>query len=33
VVVRTDPPEQQSVVTMTLPPHLAELGDYPVASP
>jgi hypothetical protein len=43
VVARTDPQEQEreqererereSVVTMTLPPHLAELGGYPVASP
>ena len=33
VVARTDPQEQESVVTMSLPPHLAELHDFPVASP
>src|SRR5215467_5698018 len=33
VVARTDPQEQESVVTMSLPPHLAELDDFPVASP
>ena len=32
VVARTDPQEQESVVTMTLPPHLADLDDFPVAS-
>ena len=32
VVARTDPQEQESVITMTLPPHLAELGDFPVAA-
>jgi uncharacterized RmlC-like cupin family protein len=33
VVARTDPREQESVVTMSLPPHLAELDDFPVATP
>jgi uncharacterized RmlC-like cupin family protein len=33
VVARTDPQEQESVVTMSLPPHLAELHDFPVATP
>src|SRR6266581_1875770 len=33
VVARTDPQEQESVVTMSLPPHLAELDDFPIASP
>lgn len=33
VVARTDPQEQESVVTMSLPPHLADLDDFPVASP
>src|ERR1700744_5363767 len=33
VVARTDPQEQESVLTMTLPPHLAELHDFPVATP
>src|SRR5258705_13962751 len=33
VVARTDPQEQESVITMSLPPHLAELDDFPVASP
>ena len=33
VVARTDPQEQESVVTLSLPPHLAELDDFPVASP
>ena len=33
VVARTDPQEQESVVTMSLPPHLAELDDFPLASP
>ena len=32
VVARTDPQEQESVVTMSLPPHLAELNAFPVAS-
>ena len=32
VVARTDPAEQESVVTMKLPPHLAELNAFPVAS-
>ena len=32
VVARTDPQEQESVVTMSLPPHLAELDAFPVAS-
>jgi len=33
VVARTDPHEQESVVTLSLPPHLAELNAFPVASP
>ena len=33
VVARTDPQEQESVVTMSLPPHLAELDAFPIASP
>jgi uncharacterized RmlC-like cupin family protein len=33
VVARTDPREQESVVTLSLPPHLAELNAFPVASP
>jgi len=33
VVARTDPQEQESVVAMSLPPHLAELDDFPVAAP
>jgi uncharacterized RmlC-like cupin family protein len=33
VVARTDPAEQESVVTLSLPPHLAELDAFPVASP
>ena len=33
VVARTDPQEQESVVIMSLPPHLAELDDFPVARP
>src|SRR5258705_4538346 len=33
VVARTDPQEQESVITMSLPPHLAELDDFPVSSP
>jgi uncharacterized RmlC-like cupin family protein len=32
VVARTDPREQESVVTMSLPPHLADLDAFPVAS-
>jgi uncharacterized RmlC-like cupin family protein len=32
VVARTDPEEQQSVVTLSLPPHLAELNAFPVAT-
>jgi uncharacterized RmlC-like cupin family protein len=32
VVARTDPQEQESVVTMNLPPHLADLEAFPVAS-
>jgi uncharacterized RmlC-like cupin family protein len=32
VVARTDPEEQESVVTLTLPPHLAELSELPVAA-
>ncbi|HLI41528.1 MAG TPA: cupin domain-containing protein [Streptosporangiaceae bacterium] len=31
VVARTDPQEQESVVTMPLPPHLADLEAVPVA--
>ena len=33
VVDSTDPHEQESVVTLSLPPHLAELNAFPVASP
>ncbi len=33
VVARTDPAEQESVVTLSLPPHLAELDAFPIASP
>ena len=33
VVARTDPQEQESVVTISLPPHLAELSAFPIASP
>jgi uncharacterized RmlC-like cupin family protein len=33
VVARTDPREQESVVTLSLPPHLADLDGIPVASP
>jgi uncharacterized RmlC-like cupin family protein len=33
VVARTDPHEQESIVTLSLPPHLAELNAVPVASP
>jgi hypothetical protein len=32
VVARTDPQEQESVVTLSLPPHLADLDAFPVAS-
>jgi uncharacterized RmlC-like cupin family protein len=32
VVARTDPREQESVVTLSLPPHLSELNTFPVAS-
>ena len=32
VVARTDPQEQESVVTLSLPPHLSDLGAFPVAS-
>jgi len=32
VVARTDPQEQESVVTVSLPPHLYELNDFPIAS-
>jgi uncharacterized RmlC-like cupin family protein len=32
VVARTDPEEQDSVVTLSLPPHLAELESFPVAT-
>jgi len=32
VVARTDPQEQESVVTLSLPPHLSELNDFPVAT-
>ena len=32
VVARTDPREQESVVTLSLPPHLADLDEIPVAS-
>jgi uncharacterized RmlC-like cupin family protein len=32
VVARTDPEEQESVLTMNLPPHLTELDAFPVAS-
>ena len=33
VVARTDPQEQESVITLSLPPHLAELSAFPIASP
>ena len=33
VVARTDPHEQESVATLSLPPHLEELNAFPVASP
>jgi uncharacterized RmlC-like cupin family protein len=32
VVARTDPREQESVVTLSLPPHLASLEAFPVAA-
>ena len=32
VVACTDPQEQDSVVTLSLPPHLSELNDFPVAT-
>jgi uncharacterized RmlC-like cupin family protein len=32
VVARTDPQEQESVVTVSLPPHLADLEAFPVAA-
>jgi uncharacterized RmlC-like cupin family protein len=32
VVARTDPQEQESVVPMDLPPHLADLNAFPIAS-
>jgi uncharacterized RmlC-like cupin family protein len=32
VVARTDPQEQESVLTMPLPEHLSDLGDFPIAS-
>ena len=32
VVARTDPQEQESVVTLSLPPHLSDLHAFPVAS-
>jgi uncharacterized RmlC-like cupin family protein len=32
VVARTDPREQESVITLPLPPHLADLAAYPVAA-
>jgi uncharacterized RmlC-like cupin family protein len=32
VVARTDPREQESVVTLSLPPHLADLNTFPVAA-
>jgi len=32
VVARTDPREQESVVTLSLPPHLAGLSAFPVAA-
>ena len=32
VVARTDPREQESVVTLSLPPHLADLNAFPVAA-
>jgi uncharacterized RmlC-like cupin family protein len=32
VVARTDPREQESVVTLSLPPHLTDLDAFPVAA-
>lgn len=32
VVARTDPQEQESVVVLGLPPHLADLATFPIAS-
>ena len=32
-MLRVSDQEQESVVTLSLPPHLAELDDFPVASP
>ena len=32
VVARTDPQEQESVITLSLPSHLSELNDFPIAS-
>jgi uncharacterized RmlC-like cupin family protein len=32
IVARTDPQEQESVVTLALPPHLSELNAFPVAT-
>jgi uncharacterized RmlC-like cupin family protein len=32
VVARTDPREQESVVALSLPPHLADLDAFPVAA-
>jgi uncharacterized RmlC-like cupin family protein len=32
IVARTDPQEQESVVTLALPPHLSELNALPVAT-
>jgi uncharacterized RmlC-like cupin family protein len=32
IVARTDPQEQESVVTLALPPHLSELSTIPVAT-
>ena len=31
VVARTDPQEQESVITLSLPPHLSDLNAFPVA--
>ena len=33
VVARPGPREQESVITMTSPPQMADPGDFPVASP
>ena len=32
VVARTDPQEQESVVPLSLPPHLADLEEVPIAA-